>query len=74
MGYYDANLIVSFLQGRYTADIWIGDGSAEVDALMGYLNFEIEEADVYGSGRLPFHYMGVVFLEPDWEFKQGGIE
>ncbi|MBD2236033.1 ABC transporter ATP-binding protein [Aulosira sp. FACHB-113] len=56
-----------FLQGEYTVDIWLGNGSIDVDTLSGYLSFRIEETDIYGTGRTPFANMGVIFLEPDWE-------
>jgi lipopolysaccharide transport system ATP-binding protein len=58
---------VPFLQGNYTADIWLGDGSIDVDTLTGYLSFRIEETDIYGTGRTPFTNMGVIFLEPIWK-------
>jgi len=58
---------VPFLQGEYTADIWLGDGSVDVDTLTGYLSFHIEETDIYKTGRTPFAHMGVVFLEPAWQ-------
>jgi lipopolysaccharide transport system ATP-binding protein len=56
-----------FLQGNYTVDLWLGDGSVDVDTLTGYLSFCIEETDVYGTGRTPFAHMGVIFFEPIWK-------
>ena len=56
-----------FLQGRYTVDIWLGDGVADLDVIQGYLTFDIEDADVYGSGKVPFNTMGIVFVEPKWQ-------
>lgn len=58
---------VPFLQGEYTVDIWLGDGSVDVDNLTGYLSFKIEDTDIYKTGRTPFAHMGVVFLEPTWQ-------
>jgi lipopolysaccharide transport system ATP-binding protein len=55
-----------FLPGNYTADIWLGDGSIDLDTLAGYLSFRIEETDVYGTGCPPFSQMGVILLEPIW--------
>jgi len=55
------------LQGDYTIDLWLGDGSHDVDTLTGYLNFRIEESDIYGTGKTPFSNMGVFFLKPKWE-------
>ena len=57
-----------FLQGCYTVDLWLGDGPVDVDAAMGYLQFDVEEADIYGSGRTPFSNLGVVVLHPTWHF------
>ncbi|BBD69183.1 ABC transporter ATP-binding protein [Nostoc commune NIES-4072] len=54
------------LQGNYYVDVWLGDGSTDVDTLTGYLSFRIEETDVYGTGRTPFANMGVIFLDPVW--------
>jgi hypothetical protein len=56
-----------FLQGEYTVDVWLGDGSVDVDTVTGYLSFLIEDTDVYKTGRTPFAHMGVVFLEPTWQ-------
>lgn len=56
------------LQGDYTVDLWLGDGSIDVDTLTGYLSFRIEETDVYGTGHPPFAHMGAIFLEPTWKF------
>lgn len=58
---------VPFLQGEYTADIWLGDGSIDVDTVSGYLSFRIEDTDVYETGRTPFAQMGIVFLEAAWQ-------
>jgi len=55
------------LQGDYTADLWLGDGSIDVDSLTGYLRFCIEEVDIYGTGRTPFANMGVMFFDPQWQ-------
>ena len=57
-----------FVQGRYTADLWLGDGPADVDAILGYVEFDVEESDIYGTGKVPFNNMGIAFLRPTWEF------
>ena len=54
------------LQGRYTVELWLGDGSEDVDCLVGYLSFTIEPSDVYGSGQTPFARLGAIYLEPEW--------
>ena len=55
------------LQGHYSIDLWLGDGSVDLDCLTGYLNLQIEDTDVYGTGRSPFAHMGMVYLEPQWQ-------
>ncbi len=54
------------LQGMYTVELWLGDGPEDVDNLMGYLSFQIEPSDVYGSGQTPFARLGTVYLDPKW--------
>ena len=56
------------LQGEYTIDVWLGDGKMDIDTLTGCIKLQVEEADVYGSGQVPFSGMGVLYLEPQWEF------
>ena len=58
-----------FLQGQYTVDLWLGDGSADLDACLGCLTFHIEPADIYGSGRIPFDHMGIALLKPSWQIE-----
>ncbi|MGH7999857.1 MAG: ABC transporter ATP-binding protein, partial [Brasilonema sp.] len=58
------------LQGNYTVDIWLGDGPTDVDTLTGFINFQIEDTDVYGTGRIPFAHMGIIFLEPIWQIEK----
>jgi lipopolysaccharide transport system ATP-binding protein len=55
-----------FLQGRYLIDLWLGDGSKDIDAVMGCLELHIEGTDVYGTGKLPFASLGVAYLKADW--------
>ena len=54
------------LQGQYTVDFWLGEGQVDLDAIIGYVSFSVEEADVYGTGKLPFSFIGVNYLKPDW--------
>ncbi|MEI8109229.1 MAG: hypothetical protein WCI46_15555, partial [Verrucomicrobiota bacterium] len=56
------------LQGSYSIDLWLGDGPVDLDLLSDYLHFSIDEADVYGSGQLPFANHGAIFLQPKWSF------
>jgi lipopolysaccharide transport system ATP-binding protein len=56
-----------FLPGSYSLDLWLGDGSRDLDAVMGCLTLQIEGTDIYGTGKLPFANLGVAFLQADWE-------
>ncbi len=55
------------MQGEYTADLWLGDGSVNLDTLTGYISFSIEDTDIYGTGRTPFAQMGVIYFKPTWQ-------
>jgi hypothetical protein len=61
-----------FLQGNYSIDLWLGDGSRDIDVVKSCLHFRVVGTDVYGSGRLPNEKFGVAFLNADWELKQNG--
>src|SRR5262249_36214578 len=63
-------LHVPMLQGEYNLDIWLGDGETDVDVLTGYVNFTIEETDIYKTGKPPFNHMGAIYFEPSWEFSK----
>ena len=56
------------LQGRYTLDVWLGDKQVDVDAIIGGIEFTIDETDIYNSGKPPFSHMGLIFLDADWNF------
>jgi len=55
-----------FLPGTYSVDLWLGDGHADVDCLLGFVTFDLETADVYGTGRPPAQKLGVIFLDAEW--------
>ncbi len=70
---------VPLLQGEYTVEVWLGDGRVDVDAVLGYGSFVVDETDVYGTGHVPFVHLGVLYWEPRWEFipmqvQQSGVE
>lgn len=65
---------IPLIQGKYTVDIWLGDGTLDLDTLSSVCQFNIEEGDVYGSGQIPFAELGVVFFEPEWKLISGDIE
>ncbi|HEV8058508.1 MAG TPA: ABC transporter ATP-binding protein [Gemmataceae bacterium] len=55
------------LQGHYTANIWFGNGPADLDVVKDCLSFRMEGADVYGTGQYPLDHLGVMFLRADWQ-------
>ena len=55
------------LQGNYTADVWFGDGMADLDAVLECVSFQIVGADVYGTGQVPQESVGVIYLRAEWE-------
>ncbi len=62
------------LQGRYTVELWLGDGPEDVDCLINFLAFHIEPADVYGSGQTPFGHLGAIYLDPQWRVSSNRFE
>ena len=63
-----------FLPGTFSVDLWLGDGHSDVDCLLGFVTFDLEIADVYGTGRPPPPRMGVVFLDADWNFEANHVD
>jgi hypothetical protein len=49
--------------------LWLGDGPVDVDCLLGYLTFEVEDSDYYRTGKPPFGHLGVIFYDADWEIE-----
>lgn len=58
------------LPGSYAIDVWLGDGAGDVDTVAGVTNFEMELADVYGSGVSPFKSLGSIFLRAEWDVRK----
>lgn len=55
------------VQGRYEVDVWLGDGPSDLDVLKGYLAFDLEATDYYGSGVPPMASLGTVLLDASWD-------
>jgi lipopolysaccharide transport system ATP-binding protein len=41
------------LPGKYSLDLYLGDGSHDVDVIYDSISFEVQAADVFGTGQLP---------------------
>jgi lipopolysaccharide transport system ATP-binding protein len=52
--------------GRYSVDVWLGDGAVDSDMVEGCLSFDVESTDFYGSGVPPFSHLGTYVLKPKW--------
>lgn len=55
------------VQGIYTIDVWLADENVDLDCISGYLRLEVEEHDIFGSGKAPASNYGVLLLKPRWE-------
>ena len=56
-----------FVQGKYSVDLWLSDGSRDIDLVNACLSFDIAGTDIYGTGKLPNTKFGVTFLKADWD-------
>jgi lipopolysaccharide transport system ATP-binding protein len=56
--------------GRYSLDIYFGDGSSDYDVLKSAIGFTVEGTDFYGTGVAPFQNLGPMLLEADWTVAQ----
>jgi lipopolysaccharide transport system ATP-binding protein len=41
------------LPGKYSLDVYLGDGAQDVDVVYDAISFEVQPADVFGTGQLP---------------------
>ena len=55
-----------FTPGRYFIDVWIGNGSADLDTVPEAAVLDIIPDDVYRSGLIPLSKHGSVLLYPTW--------
>jgi lipopolysaccharide transport system ATP-binding protein len=56
--------------GRYSLDIYFGDGASDFDVLKGVIGFTVENTDFYGTGVAAFAHLGPMLLEADWGVRQ----
>jgi hypothetical protein len=57
------------LPGRYQVDVWLGDGSEDVDVLEQYLVLTVREDAAAGPPPLR---MGMIELHPQWDAAGAG--
>jgi Wzt C-terminal domain len=41
------------VSGKYALDLYLGDGPQDVDVIYDAISFEVQPADVFGTGQLP---------------------
>jgi len=44
---------IPLMPGQYLIDLWLDDGGQPVDVVYDAISFEVLQADVFGTGRLP---------------------
>ena len=49
------------MPGRYSLDLYLGDGPQDIDVVCDSISIEVLPADVFGTGQLPPPICGPVF-------------
>jgi lipopolysaccharide transport system ATP-binding protein len=68
-GYIDLEIdSMNLMAARYVISLWLtsGDGSHVFDGVENYLKLEIENANIYSSGRVLDSRSGIVFFPQRW--------
>ena len=61
------------LPGRYSLDIYLGDGIENVDVIYDAISVEVLSADVFGTGQLPPAGVGLIFWSASFALTNGSI-
>lgn len=56
--------------GRYSIDVYFGDGSCDYDVVKNAIGFTVESTDFYGTGVAPFSNLGPMLFDADWSVAQ----
>jgi lipopolysaccharide transport system ATP-binding protein len=59
----------NIVPGEYVTDIYIGNEFKNFETLYGAIQIRFHEADVFGSGVMPFTHFGPVFFRPRFEIE-----
>jgi lipopolysaccharide transport system ATP-binding protein len=54
------------MPGTYWIDLYFGDEHHDIDVIMDAISFEVEQSDVYGSGKLPPTGSGPIYMNASW--------
>jgi lipopolysaccharide transport system ATP-binding protein len=52
------------VQGEYVADLYLGDEHRNFEVINSAVSLRVLEADVYGTGKIPFTHTGPVYVTP----------
>ena len=59
------------MAGKYVIDLYLGDEIQSLDAVFDAVTFDVEPADVFGSGKLPPMATGPIFWPARWSLNRG---
>jgi lipopolysaccharide transport system ATP-binding protein len=62
---------VPLMPGVYSLDLYLGDSYRDYDAIFDAISFDVIEADVFGSGKIPPADCGSVFQPATWSYTPG---
>lgn len=60
------------LQGIYSIDLFLADGQVDVDMITSAIEFEIDDSDIYGTGKPPMRGIGAIFLNGNFRASSNG--
>jgi lipopolysaccharide transport system ATP-binding protein len=65
---------LTLLPGRYAVSLWLKvQGPVYYDVVENCLHFDVEESDVYGSGKGIHRYFGIVFMPCGWKLSTADL-
>jgi lipopolysaccharide transport system ATP-binding protein len=62
---------IPLMPGRYSLDLYFGDEQQDHDVIHDAIGFEVLQADVFGSGKLPPDSAGPIFHDAKWCLRVG---
>jgi lipopolysaccharide transport system ATP-binding protein len=62
---------IPLMPGRYLLDLYLGDEHQDHDVIHDAIGFEVLQADIFGSGKLPPGSAGPIFHHAKWCLRVG---
>jgi hypothetical protein len=62
------------MPGRYSLDLYLGDGPQDIDVVYDSISMEILPADVFGTGQLPPPICGPVFWPATFDLNNNELK